>query len=295
LIRNLFRTTANGLIAHAKGLLLTGTFTPSPEASSLSAAPHFSASSTPVLARFSSSTGIPQIPDTDPNASPHGLAIRFNLGERVHTDIIAHSVPFFPTRTGEEFLEMLSAIAASGPDVEHPTPVEKFIGSHPKALAFVTAPKPLPVSLATLSYFGVNAFKLVDEQGKGTYARYRIVPVAGEQHLDAEAAKEKGPEFLQEELVKRVGEEPVEFKILAQLAEEGDETDDATVHWPDSRKVVELGTVKLTEVEKDGEKVQKHVIFDPIPRVKGIEPSGDPLLEVRATVYLMSGRERRAA
>jgi catalase len=40
---------------------------------------------------------------------------------------------------------------------------------------------------------------------------------------------------------------------------------------------------------------QQHIIFDPIPRVDGIEPSADPLLELRAAAYLLSGRERRAA
>ena len=37
------------------------------------------------------------------------------------------------------------------------------------------------------------------------------------------------------------------------------------------------------------------IIFDPIPRVDGIEPSEDPLLNTRADVYLLSGRRRRAA
>jgi catalase len=37
------------------------------------------------------------------------------------------------------------------------------------------------------------------------------------------------------------------------------------------------------------------VIFDPIPRVEGVEASDDPLLEMRAAVYLVSGRGRRAA
>jgi catalase len=40
---------------------------------------------------------------------------------------------------------------------------------------------------------------------------------------------------------------------------------------------------------------QKNVIFDPIPRVDGIDPSDDPLLELRAAVYLIGGRRRRAA
>jgi catalase len=35
--------------------------------------------------------------------------------------------------------------------------------------------------------------------------------------------------------------------------------------------------------------------MDPIPRVDGIEPSADPILEFRAALYLLGGRERRAA
>src|SRR4051794_34303055 len=77
--------------AHAKGVLLTGTFTPSPAALSLTCAPHISRTSTPVTVRFSNSTGIPVIPDNDPNANPRGLAVRFQLAEHVHTDIISHS------------------------------------------------------------------------------------------------------------------------------------------------------------------------------------------------------------
>src|SRR5882762_2594422 len=80
---------------HAKGVLLSGTFTPSTEGASLTRAPHLSRASTPVTGRFSNSTGVPVIPDNDPNADPRGLAIRFHLAERVHTDIINHSADGF--------------------------------------------------------------------------------------------------------------------------------------------------------------------------------------------------------
>ena len=39
----------------------------------------------------------------------------------------------------------------------------------------------------------------------------------------------------------------------------------------------------------------RRIIFDPIPRVDGTEPSDDPLLELRAAIYLLSGRRRRQA
>src|SRR5260221_13457938 len=113
--------------AHAKGAMLTGKFTPSPGASSLTRAPHIARESTPVTVRFSNSTGIPLMPDNDPNANPRGLGIRFNLAEHVHTDIIGHSTDGFPTRTGQEFLEFLLARAASDPSKPSPTPIETFL------------------------------------------------------------------------------------------------------------------------------------------------------------------------
>ena len=275
--------------------MLDGTFTPSPKAKELSTAPHFNNPSTPVTLRFSNSTGLPQIPDTDPSANPRGIGIRFNLGAHVHTDIIAHSTPFFPTRTGAGFLEFLKAIAASPPGTPSPSPVEKFLGANPAALAFVQAPKPAPSSFAREAFYGLNALKFVNADGKATYFRYRILPAAGEDHLDEATTKEKGPDFLYEELQKRVAEETVSFRVMAQLAEEGDEVNDATVHWPESRSLVELGTLKVGKVLPENAKEQKRIIYDPIPRVKGIETSDDPLLEMRAAVYLISGKERRAA
>jgi catalase len=71
--------------------------------------------------------------------------------------------------------------------------------------------------------------------------------------------------------------------------------DDATIHWPEDRKLLELGTIALTAPVPDDARDQKQIIFDPIPRLDGIAPSNDPLLELRAAIYLMSGRRRRAA
>ncbi|MBV8829281.1 MAG: catalase [Acidobacteriaceae bacterium] len=95
--------------AHAKGILLTGTFIPSSDAPSLTRAPHVSQSSTAVTVRFSNFAGIPTIPDNDPDASPHGLALRFMLTAHVHTDVMGHTVDGFPARTAEEFIEFLRA------------------------------------------------------------------------------------------------------------------------------------------------------------------------------------------
>jgi catalase len=279
--------------AHARGVMLTGTFTPSPEAASFTRAPHINRESTPVTARFSSSTGLPLIPDNDPNANPRGLAIRFHLAEHVHTDIVSHSTDGFPTRTGEEFLEFLRA--ASDPSKSSPTPIEVFLGSHPKALEFVQAPKPSPSSFARETYYGVTAMRFINKDGASRYGRYRITPDAGNDHLDDATAKSKGPDFLYDELKERIANNPVSFQITVQVANAEDILDDATVHWPEERPLIRLGKIVLTSPVPDDAHEQKKIIFDPIPRVDGIEPSADPLLELRAAIYLLSGRRRRKA
>ena len=134
--------------AHAKGILLTGVFTPSAEATSLTRAPHVQRNSTPVTVRFSDFAGIPTVPDNDPQgASPRGCAIRFHLAEHVHTDIVSHSVDCFPTRTAEEFLDFLNALLATDPAGPHPNAIEQYLGAHPAALRFVQTPKPIPDQL----------------------------------------------------------------------------------------------------------------------------------------------------
>ncbi len=281
--------------AHAKGTMLSGTFTPAVAAAALTRAPHILRESTPVTVRFSNSTGIPLLPDNDPNANPRGLAIRFSMAEHVHTDIVSHSADGFPTRTGREFLEFLRALAASDPANLKGSPLESYLGTHPSALAFVQTPKPAPSSFARENYFGVTAMKFTNQDGLSRFGRYRIVPEAGVEHLDDAAVAAKGANYLFEEISERVAKEPVRFRVLVQVAEDGDVVDDATIHWPEDREQVELGTISLTEMVADNAHEQQKIIFDPIPRVDGIEPSDDPLLELRAAIYLISGRRRRAA
>jgi len=120
--------------AHAKGLMLSGNFKPAPGAASLTKAPHAQRDSTPVTARFSNSTGLPEIPDSKPEANPRGLAIRFNLADHVHTDIVSHSTDGFPARDGYEFLEFLRDAAASGPEVPSPKPIEQFLRTDTQAI-----------------------------------------------------------------------------------------------------------------------------------------------------------------
>lgn len=276
---------------HAKGVMVEGVFTPSPGAVAFSKAPHF-AKSAPVLVRFSDTTGVPNLPDADPNASPHGIAIRFQLPDGAFTDIVSISANGFPVATPEDFLEFLRAAAQSGPDAPKPSPVETFLGAHPAAARFVTTPRPPPVSFATLTFYGVNAFKFTNAQGVSHYARYQIVPASGQHYLTEAQAKAADSNYLMDELPKRMAKGPVKFRLYAQVADENDPIDDATAVWPESRQRVLLGTLSLSHSVKDQVAAQKSIMFSPLNLQAGIEPSADPVLLARPAAYGVSFSQR---
>jgi catalase len=281
---------------HAKGVMCTGTFAPSTDAAKLTRAPHASRPSTPLTVRFSLSSGIPTVADNDPmGSSPQAIAIRFHLADHVHTDIIAHSHNGFPTRTGEEFLEFVRAVITSGPDAPSPPPIVAFLAAHPAAKAFVEASKPIPVSFARQAYFAVTAFKFTNASGEVRYGRFRLSPEVGTEFLTPESAQQKSADFLGVELSERLAKGPIGFRVLVQLAEPADKVDDSTSLWPESRPQLEFGRATISKRVDELAPELRKMIFDPIPRVDGIDSAGDPLTEVRSDIYLLSGRRRRAA
>jgi catalase len=237
---------------------------------------------------------LPNIPDNDPARSgPRGIAIRFHIDEHLHTDIIAHSFDGFPVRTGEEFLEFLRGAAAAG--AGRPEAIGAFLAAHPNAKRFVEAPKPIPTSFAREAFFAVTAFKFINPANGQRLGRFRIRPDAGTEYLSDKEAVEKSPNFLFEELDSRLARQPVKLVISVQIAEPGDDATDASTSWPTARTEIPFGEISLTARVDDQAPERRKIIFDPLPRVDGIDSSGDPLTQVRADLYLLSGRRRRAA
>lgn len=273
---------------HAKGVVVKGEFTPAASAASITKAVHLQKATTPVTVRFSNATGVPNIPDADGNAFPKGIAIRFQLPDDSYTDIVSISVNGFPAATPEDFLGLLNAVAASGPNAAKPSPVEQFLGSHPAALKFVTTPKPAPVSFATQAFYGVNAFKFTNAKGETNYGRYRIEPVGGQQFLSKAEQEKAAPDYLMQELPARLAKAAVKYRISVQLADAGDEVNDATIIWPDTRRVVELGVLTIRAVDANGKAFEQANMFNPLVLVDGIEPSADPILLARPSAYAVS-------
>ncbi len=276
---------------HAKGLILNATFEPTEQARQLSKASVF-AGKLQATVRLSNTTGLPKIPDADPNASPHGLAVKFKLDNGSEMDLVAHSFNGFPAATAAEFDTFLKAVAASGPGAAKPTPIEKYLQAHPNAVPFVAQQSPPPESFATTAYFGVNAFGFLDAFGKKTTLRYRIIPEAGEKYLDAGIAASKGSNYLMEEIAARVAKAPIKFDWFAQIAQPSDKLDDPSTPWPEDRKLVKLGTLTITGMAADQEGLSRSLLFLPNNVPAGIEPV-DPMIDVRSTAYPISFGERQ--
>jgi catalase len=277
--------------AHAKGIVVEGRFAPTVETRALSTAAAFAGDTLPITVRFSNSTGLPDIADADDQASPHGMAVRFHACEGKNLDVVAHSFNGFPTATAQDFAELMHAISTSGPDAAKPTALDKFLASHPVAVRFLTSQKPPPVSFAALAYFGVNAVAFIDAAGKRTHLRYRFVPQDGEQYLDATARAKMGPNYLGEEIARRLVGNPVMFDWKAQVAETGDRLDDPSTAWPESRRLVTLGTLTIERLAAD-QAVADKILFGPGLLPSGIE-AADPMLKIRDMAYFLSSKERQ--
>jgi catalase len=277
---------------HAKGIMAVGTFTPSPEAAELSKASIFAHGGLPILVRFSDFTGIPEIPDNTGDANPRGFALKFKLPDGSSADVIAHSFNGFPTATSAEFRELLLAIGSSGAGAAKPTALDGFLSSHPIAVTFLTTQKPPPESYATLSYFGVNAFEFTGAKGARRFVRYRFVPVGGEAVLTPERLSAMGPNYLQTELPARLTKVATEFAWYAQIAEASDVIGDPSIAWPESRKQVKLGMIRIDRMAPDPVAADKATMFSPLNVPEGIAPA-DPMLEVREQAYPLSFRHRQ--
>jgi catalase len=280
-------------VAHAKGIVCEGTFVPSAGAAKLSKAAHFQGGSVPVTIRFSDGPADPFIADNSHDAGPRGMAVRFTLPGGGLTDVEGQAHNGFAVGTGEEFLALLKAAGATDPSRPHPWPIEAFLGAHPRALTFVQDNAVVPASFGSAAYFSNTAFVFVNKDGAKQAGRYQLLPVAGRRNLSDDEAKAMSPNFLTEELRTRLANGPVKFRLVVQLANAGDPTNDPSLVWPDDRRTVEMGTISVTSIVADSDAAQKALVFFPTALTDGIELSDDPLPALRTSAYAMSFARRQ--
>ena len=292
-ISGVYGAHAGHRAAHAKGVLCAGVFTATPAASRLSRAAHLEGAPVRATVRFSNGSGDPGVPDYSQDG--RGMSVKLYLPDGRKTDTVALTLPVFFVRTPEDFVEFTRTRApdpATGkPDLER---VGAWVGRHPEALPAIEASLSAerPKSYAHCRYNGIHAFRWVNGEGAARHVRFSWEPEAGVASVLKEEARERGPEYLTEELADRLSHGPVAFQLVVQLAERGDPVDDPTAAWPAQRETVVVGRLEVTGPETDRERDGDILVFDPTRVVDGIELTDDPILNFRPRAYSVSVERR---
>jgi catalase len=278
--------------AHAKGSCCMANFTATGEGRELTRAPHFGGDPVAATVRFSNGSGIPTYPDYA-RSDGRGMAVKFQLTSGTH-DMVALTLPVFFARDPESFMEFL-AVTRPDPETRQPdlARVGAFLEKHPEtqaALAAAMAPD-LPASYLAVRYNGIHAFRLLDAEGRGRWARYSWEPEDGESKVSSDEARAAGREYLQDDLRARLDERPATFNLVFILAAEGDSLTDPTSAWPADRERVIAGRLVVTGVA--GRDSCEPLVFDPTNVVDGVELPDDPILHARSIAYAHSFAARR--
>lgn len=216
------------------------------------------------------------------------MAVKFYLPDGTTTDISAVTIPMFVARTPEDFLELTRArIPDPATGQMNLDEVGKFINAHPESMPAIEAAlsAQAPVSYLRCPYFAIHAFRFVDAAGVSRYVRYRWEPEEGVAWLERDEAKARPDDYLRADLEERFAHDPAYFKLLIQIAREGDPVDDPTALWPEDREIVEIGRLGITELAFDRERDDDVLVFDPTRVTDGIELSNDPILHARPNAY----------
>jgi catalase len=273
---------------HPKGICVAGYFESNGAAATLSRAQVFAAGRTPVIGRLALPTGNPY--SSDSAAPLRSFAVQFTQpdGEQWRTGM--NSMPLFPVGTPQAFVDLQKATAPD-PKTGKPDPSKPpaFFAAHPEAqpfLAWVKTAKP-SASFVTETYNSINAFVLVDSNGKRQAVRWSLVPEA----TSSEPAPD-AKDYLQKDLTEKLESGPQRWKLVLTLANAQDPTNDASKAWTGEHKTVDAGTLV---VDKDSPQLNgdcRDINYDPLILPSGIEGSDDPLLAARSAAYAASYMRR---
>lgn len=277
---------------HAKGICVSGYFQSSGNLARYSIAQVFEPGRrTPVVGRLS-------IPGTSPYAwdssTPiRGMALVFLQANGEQWRTAMNAVPAFPVATpaaNYAFLQAQQPTAASGnPD---PEKLAAFFAAHPRAEAFRNWVRATPpsASFAVERYNSLDAFILVDAHAHRRAVRWSMVPEA---IANARAKPPNAPDYLFEDLRRRLARGPLRWHLVFTFAQPGDAVDNASVAWPAANhQHVDAGTLVIRASQPQAIGVCRDINFNPLVLPAGIEPSDDPLLEYRAKAYEVSHRRR---
>lgn len=284
---------------HARGVAFHGRFTPTPEVAQLSTAELFHSGPIDTVVRLSNGGTSPYLADRidGKRGNPLGIGVRFELPSGDHSSWTGLNLAAFPPRTPDDFHAMVVNTRAALPGGSpHPLRMLAFLAPRmPRVLPGIKAAATLapPESFATARFNGFHSYYLVDADGRRRAFRFRFMPVAGVVNMDPKKNTLLPPQYVVSEIKQRVARGPVAWKLVFQMAQDGDDIDDLRKLWPESRPQVVAGELVIERLHADQDLVDGWV-FDPTRMPAGIALSDDPLLHFRSEAYWESHRRRLA-
>ena len=268
---------------HAKGICFTGVFEANGAGSELSRAQVFARGQYPVLGRFNLGTPDPNAPDVTVRIRGLGISISTPDGQEWRSAMI--DAPFFPVSTPQAFYELLLASASKDPDA-----MKTFAGAHPEIAAFGAWAKSAPWtgSYAEDRFNSLNSFVFADSSGTEKTVRWSLLPAAQPVPISPDDLAKRGPDFLEQEIARRVASAPQRWTMVVTIANPGDPTADPSKAWPQDRRTVEVGTLIAQKVEAERDGPCRDINFDPTVLPNGIQISYDPFPAARSAAYSRS-------
>jgi catalase len=261
------------------------------------------AADTPVFVRFSTVLGSRGSADTVRDT--RGFATKFYTPEG-NFDLVGNNIPVFFIQDGIKFPDVIHA-AKPHPDLEIPQAQSAhdtfwdFVSLHTEATHHVfwaMSDRAIPRSFRTMQGFGVHTFRLAAADDRTSLVKFHWRPTAGVHSLIWEEALITAgvdPDFHRRDLAEAIasGRYPqweLGLQVMPDTPEqafEGIDLLDPTKIVPEELcPVVPVGMLTLTRNPANFFAETEQVAFHTGHLVPGIEPTADPLLQVRMFSYL---------
>lgn len=290
-------------VVHARGTGAHGVFRATADISDLTRASLFaSGKETPVFVRFSSVI--------HPSGSPEGLRDPRGFATKFYTDqgnwdLVGNNLPIFFIRDAMQFPDMVHSLKPSPiTNKQDPNRLFDFFSNTPEATNMLTqlfSNLGTPSSYRTMDGNGVHAFKLVNGQGKVTFAKFRWISRQGVKNLTGKDAGAAPFNFMTDDLYREVGKGNfptwdlmIQTMTPDQFAGLDYNPFDDTKEWLNVpfRKI---GEMTLNRMPANFFEFTEQSAFAPANMVPGIEASPDRMLQGRLFSYSDTQRYRIGA
>ena len=291
-------------VVHARGAAAHGLFRSFGNAATATRAGFLAADrETPVFVRFSTVLGSRGSADTVRDT--RGFAVKFYTDEG-NFDLVGNNIPVFFIQDGIKFPDVIHA-GKPHPDREIPQAQSAhdtfwdFVSLHTEAthhVMWAMSDRGIPRSFRTMEGFGVHTFRLVNEAGETSLAKFHWKPLGGVHSLvweEAQIAAGADPDFHRRDMADAIEAGAfLEYDLGLQVfpdspdeSFEGIDLLDPTKIVPEELAPVQIvGRLTLNRNPTNYFAETEQVAFHTGNLVPGIEVTNDPLMQARLFSYL---------